>query len=115
MPRRWNGVKRAMGVTRIEIEALLSQGLPNTPMAGAFLRVHRRQFHYRASVGPWSDGIDFQYTGSIRKVIAKNPGRLAQENVVLITPMALHHRRDFQPSLGRCGRSGSRGGQGQIS
>ena len=28
-------VKSAMGVTRLEIEALLSQGLPNTPMAGA--------------------------------------------------------------------------------
>ncbi|MCP6756281.1 amino-acid N-acetyltransferase, partial [Klebsiella pneumoniae] len=32
-------VKHAAGVLRVEIEALLSQGLPNSPMAGAQIRV----------------------------------------------------------------------------
>ena len=32
-------VKSAMAVTRFEVEALLSQGLPNTPMAGSYIRV----------------------------------------------------------------------------
>src|SRR5437867_7183601 len=32
-------VKQAAGVLRVEIEALLSQGLPNSPMAGAQIRV----------------------------------------------------------------------------
>src|SRR5512134_2360917 len=32
-------VKHAAGVLRVELEALLSQGLPNSPMAGAEIRV----------------------------------------------------------------------------
>ena len=81
-------VKRAMGVTRIEIEALLSQGQANTPMAGAFLRVTSGNFITARPVGV-VDGIDHQYTGAVRKVIAEEiQGDLAQENVVLITPIA---------------------------
>lgn len=81
-------VKRAMGVTRIEIEAMLSQGLPNTPLAGGFLRVTGGNFISAKPVGV-VDGIDFQYTGAIRNVIADEINAdLAQENVVLITPIA---------------------------
>ncbi len=81
-------VKRAMGVTRIEIEALLSQGLPNTPLAGAFLRVTGGNFISAKPVGV-VDGVDFQYTGAVRKVEADEiRADLAQENVVLITPIA---------------------------
>jgi len=81
-------VKRAMGVTRIEIEALLSQGLPNTPLAGAFLRVTGGNFISAKPVGV-VDGIDFQFTGAVRKVEAEEiRADLAQENVVLITPIA---------------------------
>ncbi len=81
-------VKRAMGVTRIEIEALLSQGLPNTPLAGAFLRVTGGNFISAKPVGV-EDGVDFQFTGAVRKVVAEEiRADLAQENVVLITPIA---------------------------
>ncbi len=80
-------VKRAMGVTRIEIEALLSQGLPNTPLAGAFLRVTGGNFITARPVGV-VDGVDFQYTGAVRKVIAEEiQADLEQENVVLVTPI----------------------------
>ena len=80
-------VKRAMGVTRIEIEAMLSQGLPNTPLAGGFLRVTGGNFISAKPVGV-VDGIDFQYTGAVRHVIAEEiRADLAQENVVLITPI----------------------------
>ncbi len=81
-------VKRAMGVTRIEIEALLSQGLPNTPLAGAFLRVTGGNFVSAKPVGI-EDGVDFMFTGAVRKVEAEEiRADLAQENVVLITPIA---------------------------
>lgn len=81
-------VKRAMGVTRIDIEALLSQGLPNTPLAGAFLRVTGGNFVSAKPVGV-EDGVDFQFTGAVRKVEAEEiRADLAQENVVLITPIA---------------------------
>lgn len=80
-------VKRAMGVTRIEIEAKLSQGLPNTPMAGAFLRVTGGNFITARPVGV-VDGVDFLHTGAVRKIIAEEiQADLAQENVVLITPI----------------------------
>ncbi len=80
-------VKRAMGVTRIEVEAMLSQGLPNTPLAGGFLRVTGGNFISAKPVGV-VDGVDFQYTGAVRNVIAEEiRGDLAQENVVLISPI----------------------------
>ena len=85
-------VKAAMGVTRLEIEALLSQGLPNTPMAGAYVRVTGGNFITAKPVGV-VDGVDFQYTGAVRRVIAEEiRADLEQENVVLISPMG------FSPS-----------------
>jgi amino-acid N-acetyltransferase len=85
-------VKAAMGVTRLEIEALLSQGLPNTPMAGAYVRVTGGNFITAKPVGV-VDGVDFQYTGAVRRVIADEiRADLEQENVVLISPMG------FSPS-----------------
>lgn len=80
-------VKRAMGVTRIEIEAMLSQGLPNTPLAGAYLRVTGGNFITAMPVGV-VDGVDYQWTGAVRKIIAEEiKADLAQENVVLVTPI----------------------------
>ena len=80
-------VKRAMGVARFDIQAMLSQGLPNTPLAGGFLRVTGGNFITARPVGV-IDGVDFQYTGTVRKVIAEEIlDDLAHENVVLITPL----------------------------
>ncbi|MCX7170873.1 MAG: amino-acid N-acetyltransferase [Proteobacteria bacterium] len=82
-------VKSAMGVARIEIEALLSQGLPNTPMAGAWMRVTGGNFITAQPVGVLG-GIDFQYTGAVRKIIAEEiKADLDQQNVVLITPLGV--------------------------
>jgi amino-acid N-acetyltransferase len=80
-------VKRAMGVARFDIQALLSQGLPNTPLAGGFVRVTGGNFITARPVGV-IDGVDFGYTGTVRKVIAEEIlDDLSQENVVLITPL----------------------------
>ena len=46
-----------------EIEALLSQGLPNSPMAGARIRVASGNFITARPIGV-VDGIDFQFTGA---------------------------------------------------
>lgn len=82
-------VKSAMGVTRIEIEALLSQGLPNTPMAGAWMRVTGGNFITAKPVGV-VDGVDFQYTGAVRKVNAEEiAADLDQQNVVLISSLGV--------------------------
>ncbi len=82
-------VKSAMGVTRMELEALLSQGLPNTPMAGACMRVTGGNFIVAKPLGV-VDGVDHQYTGAVRKIIAEEIGAdLDQQNVVLISPIGV--------------------------
>ncbi|NTV09582.1 MAG: amino-acid N-acetyltransferase [Zoogloea sp.] len=82
-------VKAAMAVTRIEVEALLSQGLPNTPMAGSFMRVTGGNFITAKPVGV-VDGIDYQFTGAVRKVIADEiAADLDQQNVVLMSPLGV--------------------------
>jgi len=81
-------VKAAQMVTRLEIEAKLSQGLPNTPMAGSFMRVTGGNYLVARPLGV-IEGVDFQYTGAVRKVIAEEiEADLEQENVVLISPIA---------------------------
>jgi len=82
-------VKAATSVTRLEIEALLSQGLPNTPMAGAWMRVTGGNFITAKPVGV-VDGVDYQYTGAVRKIIAEEiAADLDQENVALISPLGV--------------------------
>ena len=60
-------VKQATGVLRIEIEAVLSQGLPGSPMAGAQIRVNSGNFITARPIGV-RKGIDFMFTGAVRKV-----------------------------------------------
>ncbi len=82
-------VKAAMGVTRLEVEARLSQGLPNTPMAGAWMRVTGGNFITAKPIGV-EDGIDYQYTGAVRKIIAEEiKADLDQQNVVLMSPLGV--------------------------
>jgi amino-acid N-acetyltransferase len=62
-------VKHASGALRVEIEALLSQGLPGSPMARARLRVASGNYISARPIGI-RKGIDFQFTGAVRKVDA---------------------------------------------
>lgn len=77
-------VKDAAGALRVEIEALLSQGLPNSPMAGADIRVASGNFIIAKPLGV-VNGVDLQFSGAVRKVdsIAIDR-RLAGGEVVLI-------------------------------
>ncbi len=59
--------QEAAGQLRYEIEAAFSQGLPNTPMAGATVRVISGNFLTARPVGI-VDGVDFQHSGMVRKV-----------------------------------------------
>lgn len=61
--------QEAAGQLRFEIEAAFSQGLPNTPMANATLRVVSGNFLTARPVGI-VDGVDFMHTGVVRKVDA---------------------------------------------
>jgi len=85
--RALQAVKEAAGVLRVEIEALLSQGLPNSPMAGAQLRVASGNYITARPIGVVK-GTDFLFTGAVRKVDA--PGiarRLDAGEVALVPPL----------------------------
>src|SRR5687767_14553660 len=62
-------VKHVGGMLRVEIEALLSQGLPNSPMARAQIRAVSGNYITARPIGV-RKGIDFQFTGAVRKVDA---------------------------------------------
>jgi len=78
-------VKHAAGVLRVEIEALLSQGLPNSPMAGASIRVASGNYIAARPVGV-VDGVDYQYTGLVRKVDAQAMARRLEAGEVVLVP-----------------------------
>jgi len=61
--------KEASGRLRVEIEAALSMGLPNSPMAGADIRVASGNFITAKPLGVL-DGVDYMHTGEVRKIDA---------------------------------------------
>lgn len=80
-------VEQAVGQVRMTIESQLSMGLPNTPMAGASVRVVSGNFITARPYGI-HNGVDFCQTGHVRKVDADAIDRqLEYGNVVLISPI----------------------------
>ena len=78
--------QEAAGQLRFEIEAAFSQGLPNTPMAGATVRVISGNFITARPMGI-IDGVDFKSTGVVRKVdVAGIRRSLDGGAMVLISP-----------------------------
>ncbi|MDO6514968.1 amino-acid N-acetyltransferase [Neptuniibacter sp. 2_MG-2023] len=60
-------VIEASAIVRAEIEARLSLGLPNTPMAGSRIKVISGNFVTAKPVGVL-DGIDMAHTGEVRRI-----------------------------------------------
>jgi amino-acid N-acetyltransferase len=80
-------VKEANGAVRVEIEALLSMGIANSPMAGADIRVASGNFVTAKPLGV-RDGVDLQHTGEVRKVdAAAIQRRLDDGELVLLSPL----------------------------
>jgi len=80
-------VKEAAGLVRVEIEALLSMGLANSPMAGAKIKVASGNFVTAKPIGV-IDGVDYCHTGEVRRIdSAAIHQQLDQNNVVLISPV----------------------------
>ncbi|MEG0827924.1 MAG: amino-acid N-acetyltransferase, partial [Acinetobacter sp.] len=79
-------VMNAVGSIRLQIEALLSMGLANSPMYGARIDVVSGNF---VTAKPYGirDGIDFQLTGEVRTVDTDAIQRhLENHNIVLLGP-----------------------------
>ncbi len=80
-------VKDAAGSLRAQIEAILSMGLPNSPMQGAKMRVCSGNFVTAMPLGV-VDGVDFQHTGRVRRVDAEGIRfQLEHETIVLVSPL----------------------------
>lgn len=80
-------VKEAAGIVRVELEALFSLGLANSPMAGAQIKVASGNFVIAKPLGI-INGIDYQHTGQVRRIEDSAIQQfLDQENVVLISPL----------------------------
>ncbi|MDH5572620.1 MAG: amino-acid N-acetyltransferase [Gammaproteobacteria bacterium] len=80
-------VKDAAGSVRHEIEAQLSMGLPNSPMAGSCIRVISGNFVIAQPLGI-RDGVDYQHTGEVRRIDTQAiKQQLATHSIVLLSPM----------------------------
>ncbi|WP_338765654.1 amino-acid N-acetyltransferase [Massilia sp. METH4] len=79
--------KEAAGELRLDIEAAFSQGLPNTPMSNAAIRVISGNFVTARPLGV-IDGVDLELTGITRKVDAETiHSILAAGAVILLSPL----------------------------
>jgi amino-acid N-acetyltransferase len=75
----------AVGSVYLEIDALLSQGLPDTPMANSTIRVVAGNFITAKPLGVL-DGVDMQYAGNVRKIDAEGiRAQLSIGNIVILS------------------------------
>ena len=80
-------VLEAAGQVRARIEALLSLGLANSPMAGARNRVSSGNYLTAKPMGI-VDGVDMQLTGEVRRIDTEAiQQRLDDGDIVLISPI----------------------------
>ncbi|MFI4939048.1 MAG: amino-acid N-acetyltransferase, partial [Burkholderiales bacterium] len=79
--------KEAAGELRLDIEAAFSQGLPNTPMAHAAIRIISGNFITARPMGVF-DGIDLGFTGAVRKIASETiHAILSAGSLVLLSPL----------------------------
>lgn len=80
-------VKEAAGAVRVEIEALLSMGLANSPMAGACIRVASGNYVTAQPLGV-REGIDYLHTGEVRRIDVDAMNRQLHDGaIVLLSPL----------------------------
>jgi len=80
-------IKTVAGEARIDLECLLSQGLVNTPMAGAHLSATSGNFVTAQPLGV-QGGIDFGFAGIVRKIHGPAiEAHTASGHIVILTPI----------------------------
>jgi amino-acid N-acetyltransferase len=79
--------KEASGELRLDIEAAFSQGLPNTPMAHAAIRIISGNFVTARPLGI-IEGVDLEFTGVVRKIAAETIHPILNTGgLVLLSPL----------------------------
>ncbi|NYT81973.1 amino-acid N-acetyltransferase [Alcaligenaceae bacterium] len=86
-PEALECAKEAAGEIRLDIEAAFSQGLPNTPMSHAQIRVFSGNFVTARPVGV-IDGVDYKHAGAVRKMdIDAIKNVINQGAIALLSPL----------------------------
>jgi amino-acid N-acetyltransferase len=78
-------IEQISGQVRGQIEARLSMGLPNSPMEGSKIRVLSGNIITARPIGV-KHGVDYQHTGSVRRVKAESLNLLLSQNTVVLIP-----------------------------
>lgn len=80
-------IAQAVGEIRIQIEAALSTGLPNSPMHGAHLQAISGNFVTAKPCGV-INGVDFQHTGEVRRIDTRSiRAALDSDALVVVSPL----------------------------
>jgi len=80
-------IVNAVGATRYKLEAQLSCGMPNSAMHGSHLTVRSGNF-VNAKPRGIVDGVDYQFTGTVRSIDYEGiQSLLTEQNVVLVSPL----------------------------
>jgi amino-acid N-acetyltransferase len=86
-PEALECAKEAAGEIRLDIEAAFSQGLPNTPMSHAQIRVISGNFVTARPVGV-IDGVDYRHAGAVRKIDLDAIKNIVNHGaIVLLSPL----------------------------
>lgn len=78
-------IVEAASSVRSQVEAALSTGLVNSPMHGAQIRVTGGNFVTAKPIGV-RDGIDFHYTGEVRRVDVQAITSALDHNAIVVLP-----------------------------
>ncbi len=78
-------VKEAAGALRVEIEALLSLGLANSPMAGVRIPVASGNFVTAKPLGVL-EGIDYLHTGVVRRIDRDSLRQRLDDGAIALVP-----------------------------
>ena len=82
-----DAAKEAIGAAQVQLEALLSMGVANSPMAGAKIRVASGNFITARPIGI-RDGVDYEHTGEVRRIdVEAIRQRLSDGAIVLVSPL----------------------------
>lgn len=80
-------VTQAIGQARIQMEAALSTGVPNSPMHGARMQVISGNFVVAMPHGVL-DGVDLQHTGKVRRVNTRSLNSVLDSGAIaLLSPL----------------------------
>jgi amino-acid N-acetyltransferase len=80
-------VKDVVATQRLQLESQLSLGLPDSPMRGSRLRVVSGNFVTARPLGV-VDGVDFQFTGAVRRLDAAGMTvALDNQGILLLSPL----------------------------